>query len=171
MRKLYFVCFALILSIAMILPVTLPVGASTNENQPVSWVNSTNNENHQALPAQHGGHVILVKILADGSTVGHVQVYDRVTRMLMVSTGFDQTATIFEKRDGANYAEFVVFLKPSPDNPPGWDFNMTVKYQIWDYNEPGLNDYHIVWAKFGNIWYYFDTIFYDAGEAQVHLGN
>ena len=174
MRKLYFVCFALILSIAMILPVTLPVGASPNENQPVSWVVSSNNENHFYLPDGHGGHVIFVKLLSNETTVGRVKIFDRVTHMVLVSTGFDQTpgATRFWEEDGAKVAEFVAFVEANEFAQFPYNYLVKVKYQIWDYDEPGRQDYHLVWGSFGGDFLEPPLRYdYSAGQAQVHIGN
>jgi hypothetical protein len=160
MRKLYLVCFALILSIAMILPVSLPTGATLIGDKPLAYVNSFNYENGQNLPYTDGGHVISVTLLPNGTTIGWVKIFDLQNHLEIIGTVFVDEATRFWKEDGASVAEFVVLTNL-------WGY---VKYQIWDHDESGQNDWHRVWMSFnGTDWGEPLTIEYVLGYAQVHL--
>jgi hypothetical protein len=176
MKKLYMMLIVMVLSIAMLIATVIPVSAESSDNKPVSWVSSFNNSNNEALPEMHGGHKILVKLLSDGTTVGHVKVWDRITKMTLVSNGFDQTPgkTHFWEEDGAKIVEFIAFIEVCPESPP--PYINAIKYQIWDYGEPGENDIHHVWVSFdgGSSFVPFsppEGLPYYAGHAKVHIGD
>jgi hypothetical protein len=176
MKKLYMILIVMVLSITMLVATVIPVSAESSGNKPESWVSSFNNSNHVGMPEMHGGHKILVKLLSDGTTVGHVKVWDRITKMTIVSTGFDQTGTTnFWEADGAKIAEFIAFMEASPQSTPS-PIN-AVKYQIWDYGEPGENDIHYVWVSVdgGENFVPFipgcPPLPYYAGHAKVHIGD
>jgi hypothetical protein len=105
-KPLLMVAFVfLLLVVTLILPAVSQ--AAPKDNQPASWARSGGNTSNDLrdLIGWQGGSSVLVKLMADGSTVGHVtmQTMKDVTvpdpRFRAKTTEFNQAATLFYEGD------------------------------------------------------------------------
>jgi hypothetical protein len=174
MIKSFLACCVFVLTAAVLLPAALPAGAAPKDGRSLAYVNSFNYEDQLYLPASDGGHIISVVLLTDGTTIGCVKVFDRLTGMELNGTEFDQApgATKFWKEEGFNVAEFVVSVRANAAAPAPWCYLTKLKYQIWDHDKSSQNDLHRVWGSVdGNNWFAPVEYGYTTGGAEVHLAK
>lgn len=155
MRKLCLILLALTLSCAMLTISVVPALAAgptvLPDNKPVAWVDSAVNTNQSAMhvnPLVKTSHSLHVRVLADGTVEGSVEYHDYLTKAKDHYTDFDQTQTRFyEWPDGAKVAEIVVHV-PREGQPI-----LHMKYQIVDYGEPAVKDWHKVYVWLPDLGY------------------
>lgn len=179
----------LLLVVTLILPAVSQ--AANNDNQPVSWARSGGNTNNGIIGYQIGSSV-LVKLLADESTVGHVTMQTMKeegvpdARFWAKSTEFNQTATLFyegtyyEFWSGKTFSGKIAVFEVVHDDEgmplhsrwvlidggePGTKGDLVVIY-FWG---PDVGPYPEMWVPF------FDPATIEAGTAdnnvQVHLAG
>jgi hypothetical protein len=120
MKKLYIMILALILAMAMIVPMTIPVAADPPEDtqKPLAWVNGADCTNNNYAPFGLLSSAISVKYLSDGTTVGKVvtQAIDKFSNLhiFVHSNTFDQEETYWGMDGDSKYFRFV-YIEPDGD--------------------------------------------------------
>ena len=173
MQKLRLLLLAITLAVVTLVGAAVPVAAAPGGNRAVAWVDSSINYAAYAKP-MHPRHSLTVKLLADGATVGQVVAGVGTERMYSTETeigAFLPGKTYFWtwNDDGVEVkmADFAAFLYIEATGKVG-----LIRYQIADYGEPGVNDWHRVWFWMLDHWqpvYGADLrIPYVGGNAIVH---
>jgi hypothetical protein len=143
MRKVFIFSMVLTLSIILVVSVALPAAAKApNDNQPVAWVTwGGSNANSKLEMGVHQQASILVKQLADGSTIGHFD-------MKNFTTGESQSWPLldsdFRMVGNAKVANILSKMAdPAIPGSPEWYF----WWQLSDLGEPGVgNDTYQMFA-------------------------
>ncbi|HEY96193.1 MAG TPA: hypothetical protein G4O15_14790 [Dehalococcoidia bacterium] len=177
MRKLVIIVSSLTLVVILLMSMSMPVMAAKseekNDNKPVAWVTASINTG--AFMEEHARHSITVKLLTDGSTVGHLNGQTGVN--ITHSVGFWQGRTYFwtwnDEDTQVKMADFIEFVYSTE-----YEMNLAIRFQIADYGEPGKNDWHRAWIWLGyhpvtgaEVWMpLFDgyLVAYDNGNAKIH---
>ena len=172
-KKVMFVFLVLILVLSLCLSIALPVMADPGA-KPVAWVNCGGTPASDKSFGEFSSYGISVKLLSDGTTVGHIVAHLFDYGEDLWSIGFDQSQTNFYEADGAKIAEFVAWVVEKPDGQP-----FMVKYKLMDYGEPAKgNDKYMIWVWVeipglpGFWWPMYgsgDPIPFPGGNIQVHL--
>jgi hypothetical protein len=163
MKKFYIMLLALILALAMIVPMTIPVAAAppTDTKKPVAWVNGSDcSNNDYKTPSPEIPYTlkmasaISVKYLSDDTTVGKVVTKafsnDLGLHEIVHSTAFDQDETYWWRNGDSKYFQFV-YIQPNgnkfrvtmADNGEGKNSDPDTNY--WEVNVAPPGDPEI-WA-------------------------
>jgi len=138
MRKLYSILLALTLSFVMLATAVSPVMAEPADNQPVAWVNFTGTgqggpDNDPKAFTVRPNAQINVKRLADGSSVGHMEL-----RFLKKDYRYEIAFNVIDSSFGTDGdTRFADILATGPEYawmPPGTYYYW---WHIEDNGEPG----------------------------------
>ncbi len=174
MKKFYIMLLALILALAMIVPMTIPVAADppTDTKKPVAWVNGADCTNNDYAPLGILSSSISVKYLSNETTVGKVvtKALDKVENVHIIvhSTTFDQNETYWWRDGDTKYFQFVYI------EPEGTKYRITCIDNGEGKNSDTDANYWEIWAPIGDppVWMwvpFFGLTPLPNGNNQIHL--
>ena len=140
MRKISTGTLALTLLFVVSLLVALPATAAPKDNKPVAWINASDNVKFCYLDVyHHQGQNVEVKLLADGTTTGKVEMVDFDTGGTWTSVAFFNDFTSFDPDTGIFSFLALMHLEQL-------DAYIALYFQYCDGGEPGAGvDWFQAW--------------------------